>query len=42
MVAAIDSKPIAVWRAGSIPTVGTKPTGRFPGNNKHAPGFRGF
>lgn len=30
MVAAIDSKSIAVWRAGSIPAVGTNRPGVFP------------
>lgn len=31
MVAAIDSKSIAVWRAGSIPAVGTKANAGRPG-----------
>lgn len=31
MVAAIDSKSIAVWRAGSIPAVGTKANAKRPG-----------
>lgn len=31
MVAAIDSKSIAVWRAGSIPAVGTKVNAKRPG-----------